>query len=159
MKRVSVNVNLTVVLIIISNVEMMINAGVNAKNWLIKAYITKDLFEILVTNWGCGCYKSCDFSEHLDYKNCECKKRLPDKSVERSSAEECTENIEETRLVEINSTECNSVENKYKHNSCTLYIVLFSIIFTIKLGIGSYFLYFHWYLKTDVTRVNNLMNL
>ena len=151
--------DLTVVFIIISNVEMMINAGVNAKNWLIKAYVTKDLFEILVTNWECGCYKSCDFSEHLDYKNCEYKKRLPDKSVERCSAEECTENIEETRLVEINSIECNSVENKYKHNSYTLYIVSFSIMFTINLGIGSYFLYFHWYLKTDVTRVNNLMNL
>ena len=27
---------------------MMINAGVNAKNWLIKAYAIKDLFRILV---------------------------------------------------------------------------------------------------------------
>ena len=65
-------------------------------------------------------------------------------------AEECTENIEETRLVEINSTECNSVENKCKHNSWTPYVVLFSIIFTVNIGIGSYFLYFHWYLKKDV---------
>ena len=32
MKRVSVNVDSTVVFIIISNVEMMINAGANAKN-------------------------------------------------------------------------------------------------------------------------------
>ena len=38
-------------------------------------------------------------------------------------AEECTENIDETRLVEINSTECNSVENKCEHSSCTLCIV------------------------------------
>ena len=65
-------------------------------------------------------------------------------------AEECTENIEETRLVEINSTECNSVENKCKHNSCTLYIVLFSIFFTINVGIGSYVLCFYWYLSKDV---------
>ena len=43
-----------------------------------------------------------------------CMKRLVDKL-----AEECNKNIEETRLVEINSTEC-------KHNSDTL---LFSIIF------------------------------
>ena len=42
------------------------------------------------------CYKFCDFSEYLDYKNCKCKKRLIDKLVE-----ECTESIEETRLVEI----------------------------------------------------------
>ena len=87
------------------------------------------------------------------------QKRLVNKLVEPSSTEECTENIEETRLVEINSTECNSDENKRKQNSCTQYIVLFSIIFAINVGIGSDFLYFDWYLKKDVTRVNNLMNL
>ena len=32
MKRVSVNADLTVVFVIINNVGMMINAGVNAKN-------------------------------------------------------------------------------------------------------------------------------
>ena len=35
-------------LVTINNVGMMINAGVNAKNWLIKAYAIKDLFGILV---------------------------------------------------------------------------------------------------------------
>ena len=89
------------------------------------------------------CYKSCDFSEYLDYKNCECKKILVNKLVERSCPEECTENIDETRLVAINSTECNSVEIKCKHNSFTLYIVLFSIPFTVNIEIGSSFLYFH----------------
>ena len=89
------------------------------------------------------CYKSCDFSEYLDYKNCECKKILVNKLVERSFPEECTENIDETRLVAINSTERNSVEIKCKHNSCTLYIVLFSITFTVNIEIGSSFLYFH----------------
>ena len=78
--------------------------------------------------------------------NCECECY---KLVERSSTEECTENIEETRLVEITSAKN---ENKHKCSSCTLYIVLFSIFFTINVGIGSYFLYFHWYLKKDVTR-------
>ena len=72
------------------------------------------------SNCECECYKSCDFSEYLDYKNCECKKRLVNKLVE-----ECTENIYETRLVETNSTEC-------KHNSCTLYIVLFSVFSVLK---------------------------
>ena len=76
--------------------------------------------------------------------NCECECY---KLVERSSTEECTENIEETRLVEITSAKN---ENKHKCSSCTLYIVLFSIFFTINVGIGSYFLYFHWYLKKDV---------
>ena len=45
-------------------------------------------------------------------------------------------------------------ENKYKCNSCTLFIALISIFFTIKVGIGAYFVYFHWYLKKDVTRVD-----
>ena len=43
------------------------------------------------SNCECERYKSSDFSEYLDYKNCKCKKRLVDKLVERSSAEECTE--------------------------------------------------------------------
>ena len=53
--------------------------------------------------------------------------------------EECTENIEETRLVEITSAKN---ENKHKCSSCTLYIALFSMLFTIKVGICSYFLCF-----------------
>ena len=27
-----------------------------------------------LSNCECKCYKSCDFSEYLDYKNCKCKK-------------------------------------------------------------------------------------
>ena len=34
-----------------------------------------------------------------------------------------------------------------------LYIVLFSVIFIINVGIGTYFIYLHWSLKKDVTRV------
>ena len=41
-------------------------------------------------------------------------------------------------------------KNKPKYSSCTLYIVLFSIIFLISIEISGYF---HWYLKKDVTRV------
>ena len=69
------------------------------------------------------------------------------KSVSKNLVEECTENIEETRLVEITSAEN---ENKHKCSSCTVYIVLFSILFIINVGIGSYFLSFYWYLKKDV---------
>ena len=36
------------VFLIINDVGIMINAGVNAKNWLMKGYVTKDLFGILV---------------------------------------------------------------------------------------------------------------
>ena len=74
---------------------------------------------------NCECDKSCDIGEYFDYENCKCRKRLMDKLVD-----ECTENIEETRLVEK-----TSAKNKNKHqcSSCTLYIVLFSIILQLTL--------------------------
>ena len=58
------------------------------------------------------------------------QEKLVDKLVEK-----CTENIEETKSVEN--------ENKYekKCSSCTVYIVLFWITFTINIGIGIYFAY------------------
>ena len=49
--------------------------------------------------------------------------------------EECNENIEETSL--INSIKC-------KNNSCILHIVLSSIIFTINIGITTYFFYYKY---------------
>ena len=51
--------------------------------------------------------------------------------------EECNENIEETSLVKINSAKCKS-------NSCILYIVLFSIFFTINIEIATYFVYYKY---------------
>ena len=57
---------------------------------------------------------------------------------------EFTENVEEVKVAKIALAED---ESKQKRSSCTLYIVLFSITFTVNIGIGSYFLYFHWYLK------------
>ena len=95
-------------------------------------------------NCECECEKSCDIDEYLKYENCKCGKKLVDKLVE-----ECTENIREAKITKI--TLCEN-ENKHKHSSCTLYIVLFSLIFTINVGIGTYFVYFHWYFKNDVTR-------
>ena len=72
------------------------------------------------------------------------QKRLVDKL-----AEECTENIEEIRLVDVTSAKFRSAknENDQKVSSRTLYIELFSIIFTVIVGIGSYYLYFYWCLK------------
>ena len=77
----------------------------------------------------CECDKLCDVGEYLDYENCKCSKTLVDKLIE-----ECTQNVEGVKLAKITSTEN---ENKYKCSSCTLYIILFSIIFTIHVGIGS----------------------
>ena len=43
---------------------MMINSGVNAKNWLTKVYAIMDLFGILVIVNVTD--KSCDVGEYLD---------------------------------------------------------------------------------------------
>ena len=75
------------------------------------------------SNCECECNKLCDIGEYLDYKNCNCRKKLVDKLVQ-----ECTENVEEVKLAKITQVEN---KNKYKCSSCTLYIVLFSITFTI----------------------------
>ena len=55
--------------------------------------------------------------------------------------EECTETNNEVKIAKITLAEN---ENKYKCSSCTLYIVLFSIIFTINVGIGTYFVYYKY---------------
>ena len=46
------------------------------------------------SNCECECDKSCAIGEYLDNSNCKCRKKLVDPLVE-----ECTENIEETKLV------------------------------------------------------------
>ena len=48
------------------------------------------------SNCECECDKSCDVGEYLDYENCKCTKRLVDKLVE-----ECSDNIDEAKLIEI----------------------------------------------------------
>ena len=91
------------------------------------------------SNSECECDKSCDFCEYLDYENCKSKKELVDKLIE-----ECTETVEEVKLAKKTSAEH---ERRRRYSSCTLYIVLFSMIFTINVGIGTYFIYFYLYLK------------
>ena len=83
------------------------------------------------SNCECECYKSCDVGEYLDYENCKCRKRMVDKLVE-----ECAENIDEE--VEIVS------ESRNKCNSCILCSILFSIFFTVNVGITAYFVYYKY---------------
>ena len=82
------------------------------------------------SNCECECDESWDAGEYLDYKNCKCREQLVEKLVE-----ECTENIEEVKIVS---------ENKNRCSSCILYIVLFSIIFIINIGIATYFVYYKY---------------
>ena len=87
----------------------------------------------------CECDKSCDFGVYLDYEDWKCRKKLVDKLIE-----EYTENIYQVKLAGITLA---GNKNKHKCSSCTMYIVLFSIIFRINVGIGTYFVCSHWYTK------------
>ena len=86
------------------------------------------------SNCECECDKSSDIGEYLNYENCKCWKKLVDQLIE-----ECTENINEVKIAE-----CNSVKNIHEYRSCTLYILLFSVIFTINIGIVTYFVYYKY---------------
>ena len=82
------------------------------------------------SNCECECDKSCDVDEYLDYKNCKCRKMLVDKLVEQ-----CNEIVEEVKIVGKNEGKCSS---------CILYIVLFSIFFTVNIGIATYLVYYKY---------------
>ena len=84
------------------------------------------------SNCECECDKSCDVGEYLNYKNCKCRKKLPDKLVG-----ECTKTVEEVKIASKN-------EHKNECRPCILYTVLFLIIFAIDIGIGTYFVYYQY---------------
>ena len=87
------------------------------------------------SNCKCECDRSCNIGEYLDYSNCKCRKKLVDPLVE-----ECTKNIEETKLVNI------TVENE-NNGGCNSYVIYkalfwtFFIFFLISIGISIYFVY------------------
>ena len=62
------------------------------------------------------------------------------KKLVNELVEECIEIVEEVKLAKMPLAEN---ENNHKCSSCMLYIVLFSIVFTINIGIATYFLYWH----------------
>ena len=104
-------------------------------------YECKELFDKRVCDKGyffnpsnCECEydKSCDVGEYLDYSNCNCRKKLVDKLVE-----EYNKNIDEVEIA-------SEKKHKNKCSSCTLYIALFSIIFTVSIGIVTYFVYYKY---------------
>ena len=88
------------------------------------------------SNCKCECSKSCDVGEYLDYENCKCRKKLFDKLIE-----EYTENNGEVKIAGVTLF---AHENECVF-SCTIYVVLIAMIFTISLGIGAYFVYSGWY--------------
>ena len=88
------------------------------------------------SNCECECDKACDVREYLDYENCKCRKKLVAPLIE-----ECTETVEEVKLAKITLTEN---ENSYTCSSCTVYIVLMIVVFTICTAIRGYFVYYNW---------------
>ena len=94
----------------------------------------------------CECYKSCNTSQYLDYSDCKCKKKLIDPLIE-----ECTENDDETKLVNM-TEECTKNDNQTKivnktvKNSCKVYIILTSISIVISTVYTIYFVYYNWFL-------------
>ena len=92
------------------------------------------------SNCECECDKSCDVGEYLYYENCKCRKRSVDKLVE-----ECVENVEEAKIAGITVTELHLAEyEKGCKSSCTICVVVITIIFAINIGIGTYFLYYKY---------------
>ena len=61
--------------------------------------------------------------------------------MQKKLVDECTETIEELKLAKITLAEN---ENSYKCSSCTVYIVLMMVFFTIFTGITTYFVYYNW---------------
>ena len=60
--------------------------------------------------------------------------------------EECTETVEEVKLAKIT---LSKYKNKHTFSSCMLYVVLFSIILKINVGIVCNFVDSLWYLKEE----------
>ena len=65
------------------------------------------------------------------------------KTVERSSAKECTENIDEVKITDKNERVCSYI----------ICVALVVIALTVNIGIGAFFVYSSWYFKKDISWV------
>ena len=74
----------------------------------------------------------CDVGEYLDYE-------IVDKLVEQ-----CSETVEEVKIA-------SESEHKDKCSSCIMYILLFSVLFTINVGIATYFVYYKYMNRDEET--------
>ena len=82
------------------------------------------------SNCESECDKSCNNSQHLDYSDCKCKKKLIGPLIE-----ECTENDNETKIVNITV--------KKENSSWKVYIVLITVFLTNFTGIMMYLVYYN----------------
>ena len=68
---------------------------------------------------------------YLDYENCKCRK-----------VEECTEKIDEKEIYLANLHLEKTIS--LVCSSCTIYMILFSLFFTINIRIGTSFVYYKY---------------
>ena len=133
MKRVSAYVGQTELFIIANNDGMKINAGVSAKNELIKECVIKEIFGIQVI----ASVNTINLAILVNIQIIQIasvKQKLIDPLVE-----ECTENINETKLVKKTLDE---IKDRYSFS--IVYKVLFwifFIFFIISIEIGICFVY------------------
>ena len=97
------------------------------------------------SNCGCECDKSCDFGEHLYYKNCRCRKKIIDNLVE-----ECSDSIDGNEMFYNETPDIISSSDKKTSDSCIVYIVLFSVFLIISISMAVYISFF-LYLKNRST--------
>ena len=98
------------------------------------------------SNCECECDKSCDIGEYLDYKTCKCRKKIIDKLFE-----ECSENIDENKMLYNETLDIiSSSDNNKTSDSCIVYIVLFSVFFIVNISVTIY-VYLFPYLKNKST--------
>ena len=77
------------------------------------------------SNCECKYDKSCDVGEYLDYKNCRCRNKLLDKLVEQYF-----KNIDGNKILHNETLDVIPLKNcKKVRNSCTVYTVLFAVLF------------------------------
>ena len=76
------------------------------------------------SNCECECDKSCSIGEYSAYSDCKCKRKLVDPLVE-----ECKENIEETKLVNI------TLENKNRNKSNSYAVIRCSFSFSLSFSL------------------------
>ena len=104
------------------------------------------------SNCNCECDKSCDVGEYLGRKNYKYRRKIAGALVE-----ECSKNIEENEMIHngtLNEISLNAILLNYYKKVCgsyTLYIVLFAVLLVTSTVISTFFIYFYWYSRKNIT--------
>ena len=94
------------------------------------------------SNCECECDRSCDIGEYLDCKNCKCRKKIIDKSIEK-----CSENVDENKMLYNETLDIiSSSDNNKTSDSCIVYSII-SCVFTNKYIYGYLCLFIYLFKK------------